>query len=122
MHRFHFSLLLLNSIWCFYLFHLTFWCIKPSLFFLYALELEVKTSADQGESSSGQPVDDELDGLPVFGTDEDDWEIDSSFAQKALEQMEKNCDDKDESQDGLPTSGADAGEFENNCTKQTVIC
>ncbi|KAI2654206.1 Zinc finger MYM-type protein 4 [Labeo rohita] len=65
-------------------------------------ELEVKTSADQGESSSGQPVDDELDGLPVFGTDEDDWEIDSSFAQKALEQMES--DDKNESQDGVPTS------------------
>ncbi|RXN08835.1 zinc finger MYM-type 4-like protein [Labeo rohita] len=71
-------------------------------------ELEVKTSADQGESSSGQPVDDELDGLPVFGTDEDDWEIDSSFAQKALEQMES--DDKNESQDGVPTSGADAEE------------
>uniref|UniRef100_A0A8C1GIL8 Si:ch211-266o15.1 n=1 Tax=Cyprinus carpio TaxID=7962 RepID=A0A8C1GIL8_CYPCA len=59
-------------------------------------QLGVKTSADQGESSSGQPVDDELDGLPVFGTDEDDWEIDSSFAQKALEQMEKICDDKNE--------------------------
>ncbi|KAF4102022.1 zinc finger MYM-type protein 4 isoform X1 [Onychostoma macrolepis] len=73
-------------------------------------ELDVKTSADQGEGSSGRPVDDELDGLPVFGTDEDDWEIDSSFAQKALEQMEKNCDDKNESQDGLPTSGADAEE------------
>ncbi|XP_059374636.1 zinc finger MYM-type protein 4-like isoform X1 [Carassius carassius] len=71
-------------------------------------ELEIKTSADQGESSSGQPVDDELDGLPVFGTDEDDWEIDSSFAQKALEQMEKNSDDKNESQDRVPTSGADA--------------
>uniref|UniRef100_A0A8C2E2P4 Si:ch211-266o15.1 n=1 Tax=Cyprinus carpio TaxID=7962 RepID=A0A8C2E2P4_CYPCA len=67
-------------------------------------ELEIKTSADQGESSSGQPVDDELDGLPVFGTDEDDWEIDSSFAQKALEQMERNSDDKNESQDGVPTS------------------
>lgn len=92
------------------------------MFFLYPLELEVKTSADQGESSSGQPVDDELDGLPVFGTDEDDWEIDSSFAQKALEQMEKNCDDKNESQDGLPTSGADAGEFKNEFTEQTVIC
>ncbi|KTF93154.1 hypothetical protein cypCar_00007486 [Cyprinus carpio] len=73
-------------------------------------QLGVKTSADQGESSSGQPVDDELDGLPVFGTDEDDWEIDSSFAQKALEQMEKICDDKNEGQDGLPASGADAEE------------
>uniref|UniRef100_A0A673HU98 Zinc finger MYM-type protein 4-like n=1 Tax=Sinocyclocheilus rhinocerous TaxID=307959 RepID=A0A673HU98_9TELE len=71
-------------------------------------ELEITTSADQGESSGGQPVDDELDGLPVFGTDEDDWEIDSSFAQKALEQMERNSDDKNESQDGVPTSCADA--------------
>lgn len=89
------------------------------MFFLCSVELEVKTSADQGESSSGQPVDDELDGLPVFGTDEDDWEIDSSFAQKALEQMES--DDKNESQDGVPTSGADAGEFENEFAKQTQM-
>ncbi|XP_077095202.1 zinc finger MYM-type protein 4 isoform X2 [Siphateles boraxobius] len=73
-------------------------------------ELEVKASADQGESSSGLPVEDELDGLPVFGTDEDDWEIDSSFAQKAFSQMDGNSNDKNESQDGLPTSGAEAEE------------
>lgn len=79
--------------------------------FLSPLELEIKASADQGESSSGLPVEDELDGLPVFGTDEDDWEIDSSFAQKAFSQMDGNSNDKNESQDGLLTSGAEAGEF-----------
>lgn len=92
--------------------------------FLSPLELEVNASADQGESSSGLPVEDELDGLPVFGTDEDDWEIDSSFAQKAFSQMDGNSNDKNESQDGLPTSGAEAGEFENvkSFTKQDFIC
>jgi len=91
------------------------------LSFLSPLELEVKASADQGESSSGLPVEDELDGLPVFGTDEDDWEVDSSFAQKAFD---GNSNDKNESQDGLPTSGAEAGEFEhfNSFTKQYFIC
>lgn len=91
--------------------------------FLSPEDLEVKTSADQGESSSGLPVEDELDGLPVFGTDEDDWEIDSSFAQKAFSQLDGNSNDKNESQDGVPTSGADAGEFEHfkSFTKQDVI-
>ncbi|XP_009291177.1 zinc finger MYM-type protein 4 isoform X2 [Danio rerio] len=59
-------------------------------------ELEVKSSGDQGESSSGQLGDEELDGLPVFGTDEDDWEVDSSFAQKAFSQTDGNSNDKND--------------------------
>lgn len=61
-------------------------------------------------------MDDELDGLPVFGADEDDWEMDSSFKQQVYSQLERNSDDeegvgdKNESQDGVPTTGADADE------------
>lgn len=56
----------------------------------------MKSSGDQGESSSGQLADEELDGLPVFGTDEDDWEVDSSFAQKAFNQTDGNSNDKND--------------------------
>ncbi|XP_051502519.1 zinc finger MYM-type protein 4-like isoform X1 [Myxocyprinus asiaticus] len=80
-------------------------------------ELGVDTSTDQGEGSNAQPersqvgsVEDELDGLPVFGADEDDWDVDFSSNHKVYSRIVRNNDDKNESQDGAPTSGADAEE------------
>nr|XP_055027739.1 zinc finger MYM-type protein 4 isoform X5 [Misgurnus anguillicaudatus] len=82
-------------------------------------EPEVKTS--KGQAPSEDPnMDDELDGLPVFGADEDEWEMDSSFKQQVYSQLERNSDDeggvgdKNESQDGVPTTGADADEQSNS--------
>ncbi|XP_052001833.1 zinc finger MYM-type protein 4-like isoform X2 [Xyrauchen texanus] len=84
-------------------------------------ELGVETSTDQGEGSNAQPecsqdstMEDELDGLPVFGADEDDWDMDFSSSHKVYTRIARNSDDKNESQDGAPTSGADAEENSNS--------
>lgn len=94
---------------------------------MFFLEPEVKTS--KGQAPSEDPnMDDELDGLPVFGADEDEWEMDSSFKQQVYSQLERNSDnegvgDKNERQDGAPTTVADAGKFEflESFIKQTVL-
>ncbi|XP_057199456.1 zinc finger MYM-type protein 4 isoform X2 [Triplophysa rosa] len=78
-------------------------------------ELEVQTSNDQGVGSSAPSdarMDEELDGLPVFGTDDDDWEMDSTFSQRVFSQLDRNSDDEDknDSRDGAPTTVANADE------------
>lgn len=80
--------------------------------------MEVETSKDQGVGSSAPSdarMDEELDGLPVFGTDDDDWEMDSTFSQRVFSQLDRNSDDdndedKNDSRDEAPTT-ANAGEF-----------
>ncbi|KAA0710947.1 Zinc finger MYM-type protein 4 [Triplophysa tibetana] len=78
-------------------------------------ELEVQTSNDQGVGSSAPSdarMEEELDGLPVFGTDDDDWEMDSTFSQRVFSQLDRNSDDEDknDSRDGAPTTVANADE------------
>ncbi|XP_056623010.1 zinc finger MYM-type protein 4 isoform X2 [Triplophysa dalaica] len=78
-------------------------------------ELEVQTSNDQGVGSSGPSdarMEEELDGLPVFGTDDDDWEMDSTFSQRVFSQLDRNSDDEDknDSRDGAPTTVANPDE------------
>lgn len=63
--------------------------------------------------SSDARMEEELDGLPVFGTDDDDWEMDSTFSQRVFSQLDRNSDDEDknDSRDGAPTTVANPGKF-----------